>query len=107
VILSTTIVNCRFDDYDIYVGRPSMWGNPFSHTKSRHAAYEVADREESIRRYADHLRSEPVLLDIIVNLEGKVLGCWCRPRDGFAGRLMCHAQIIVGLIHDVDPLEVP
>lgn len=25
------IVHCKKDKYDIYIGRPSIWGNPFSH----------------------------------------------------------------------------
>ena len=26
---NTRVVNCRKDSYDIYIGRPSLWGNPF------------------------------------------------------------------------------
>lgn len=33
----------------------------------------------------------------IRGLDGYRLACWCRPPEGFNGRLLCHAQILVGL----------
>ena len=26
----TKVINIRFHDYDVYIGRPSRWGNPYS-----------------------------------------------------------------------------
>ncbi len=25
------VVHCKIEDYDVYIGRPSKFGNPFSH----------------------------------------------------------------------------
>ena len=29
----TKVVHCKKELYDVYIGRPSKWGNPFSHIK--------------------------------------------------------------------------
>jgi hypothetical protein len=36
-------------------------------------------------------------------LRGKRLACWCRPPEGFNGRLLCHGQVIAGLLDGVAP----
>ena len=48
-----TVVNKRFDAYDVYIGRPSQWGNPFSHREGTLAKYKVATREEAMRKYCE------------------------------------------------------
>lgn len=75
------VVHCRRDRYDVYVGRPSKWGNPFKvgvHGK----------RDECIALYVEWLRTQPELIaDAKRELKGKVLGCWCAPNA-------CHAEIL-------------
>lgn len=29
----TKVVHCKKEPYDVYIGRPSKWGNPFTHIK--------------------------------------------------------------------------
>ena len=76
------VVHCKVDQYDVYIGRPSKWGNQFEIGKD-------GDRDSVIRKYAIWLAHNPeLLLDIREELRGKVLGCWCAPKA-------CHGDILV------------
>jgi len=77
------VVHCRRDPYDIYVGRPSKWGNPF-------VVGENGTRSEVIKRYREWILEQPELLAEVHTLKGKVLGCWCAP-------LPCHGTVLVEL----------
>lgn len=77
------VVHCKKEKYDIYIGRPSKWGNPFDVKKY--------GRQEAIRRYEEWIRGQPQLLEDLHELEGKVLGCWCKPKD-------CHGDVLVRLL---------
>jgi Domain of unknown function (DUF4326) len=70
-----------------YVGRPSLWGNPF------HIGRD-GDRAQVIERYEAHVRARPDLLARLPELRGKVLGCWCGPRP-------CHAGVLVKLLGEM------
>ena len=45
---NTTVVNCRKEPYDIFIGRPSKWGNPYSHLKNSRARIITKTRKEAI-----------------------------------------------------------
>jgi hypothetical protein len=45
----TKIVNCKDDAYDVYIGRPSIWGNPFIIPRD-------GNRKEVIEKYYQYLR---------------------------------------------------
>src|ERR1700761_7257816 len=45
------IVHCKKHPYDMYIGRPSKWGNPFSHRQGTLARYKVGTREEAIEAF--------------------------------------------------------
>ncbi|MHA2281538.1 MAG: DUF4326 domain-containing protein [Promethearchaeota archaeon] len=79
--MPTRVVHCKRADYDVYIGRPSKWGNPFSLGKD-------GDRTEVIEKYKDYLRSRPDLIeDARKELRGKTLGCWCSPQ-------LCHGDVL-------------
>lgn len=88
----TSVVHCKKDRFDIYIGRPSKWGNPFTHLSDRktRAAYIVRSREEAIERYEEYLFSSGLAADI-EELRGKVLGCWCSPKA-------CHGDVLARLL---------
>ena len=92
MIMGTRAVHCKKECYDIYIGRPSKWGNPFSHKAGTLAKYKVDSREEAIDAYYRWITEGEGkhLLDDIHELQGKVLGCWCKP-------LACHGDILAGL----------
>ena len=85
-------------DYDFYIGRPSVLGNPYTHLKSSKASkYLVPTRDEAIESYEqyfyDRLEDEEFRdeLSKIIELykeHGKVnLVCWCKPKS-------CHGDYI-------------
>ena len=77
----------------IYVGRPSKWGNPFTHLERSVARCRVRTREEAVTAYRDWLISAPeaaALRASLPELRGRDLVCWCAP-------LACHASVLVQL----------
>ena len=80
-ILKNFVVNKRKEKYDVYIGRPSMYGNPF-------VIGEHGTRKEVIEKYHDYVKSKPALYELIKQeLKGKVLGCFCAPQ-------MCHGDVL-------------
>jgi hypothetical protein len=83
----TKVVHCKKEKYDTYIGRPSIWGNPFAIGKD-------GNREEVIEKYRQWIQTQPNLLAQLPTLKGKVLGCWCHPNK-------CHGDVLVELIENV------
>jgi len=80
----TRVVNIRKEKYDIYIGRPSKWGNPFVIGKD-------GTREEVIEKYREYILQSPELLNSLEELRGKTLGCFCKPFG-------CHGDVLVELL---------
>lgn len=80
----TVVVHCRRSEYDIYIGRPGKWGNPFRIGPD-------GDRNEVIRKYREWIMGQPELLASLHELKGKRLGCWCKPAA-------CHGDVLVELV---------
>ncbi len=80
------VVHCKRDKYDVYIGRPSKWGNPFAIGKD-------GTREEVIRKYEVWIRGQPKLLSDLHELAGKILGCWCVPNA-------CHGDVLIKLVEE-------
>ena len=86
----TSIVNLRTLDVDIetwsrdpnniYIGRPSRWGNPFKLSQE-------SSREEVVKNFEKYIRGNSELLQCIKELRGKSLGCWCYPK-------LCHGVVL-------------
>jgi len=76
----TTVVHCKKKPYDVYIGRPSKWGNPFLIGKD-------GTREEVIEKYKDYLHGNVKLLNDLWELKDKRLGCWCAPS-------ICHGDVL-------------
>lgn len=70
------------NERNIYIGRGSIWGNPYSH--EGYGEYQVSSREEAIEKYRQYLIPEGDAL----SLRGKRLGCWCRPKS-------CHGDVLL------------
>ncbi len=78
--MSDLVVHCKRSLYDVYIGRPSKWGNPF-------VVGRDGTREDVIKKYREYLLSNPDLMKALPELRGKVLGCWCAP-------LACHGDVL-------------
>lgn len=83
--MTTKVVHCKKEPYDVYIGRPSRWGNPFEIGKD-------GTREEVINKYRTWLMDEYYKGHIqhteLSALYGKKLGCWCSPKA-------CHGDVLV------------
>jgi len=79
------VVNRRSRPHDcdpIYVGRPTVWGNPFTLGRD-------GDRAEVIAKYRAWLLAQPDLVERARReLRGRDLECWCAP-------LACHADVLL------------
>jgi len=82
------VVNIRKDKYDVFIGRPSKWGNPFFIGKD-------GTREEVLKKYKVYILNTPELLKQLPELKGKVLGCYCKP-------LPCHGDVLEELIKELN-----
>jgi Domain of unknown function (DUF4326) len=80
----TLVVHCKKESIDVYIGRPSKWGNPFKIGKD-------GSREEVIQKYRRWILANPVLVaQVPTELRGKKLGCWCKPNP-------CHGDVLAEL----------
>ena len=79
-------------DY-VYIGRPSKWGNPYSHIGRLSHVQTCASREDAIFKYEEWIRQQPHLMADLDELRGKVLGCYCAP-------LPCHGDVLLRLLKE-------
>ncbi len=58
------VINIKSGErYDVYIGRPSKWGNPFTHLKHLGGPLIIVDsREESIIKYKEWILEQPELI---------------------------------------------
>lgn len=85
--MQTRVVHCKKEPYQVYIGRPSLWGNPFEIGKH-------GTREEVIEKYRHYVKNDPLLMDKIMELDGKILGCWCAPKP-------CHGDVLIEIISEI------
>jgi hypothetical protein len=83
-LTKTKVVNCSNEPYDVFIGRPSKWGNPFVIGKD-------GTRSEVVEKYKKTVVSNPDLIKSLDELDGKVLGCFCKPKA-------CHGDALIELI---------
>lgn len=92
--MSGKVVHCKKEKYDVYIGRPSKFGNPFSHLEGTLAKFKVDTRMEAIDKYKEWLLEKPELIAAAKQeLKGKILGCFCYP-------LPCHGDILLKIANE-------
>ena len=101
--MSGRVVHRNKEPFDVYIGRPSKWGNPIKITNST-----AKERDRVLNAYralinsgylADQL-GENWRQIVIKELKGKTLACWCAP-------LPCHGDILKELAdNDCRPCPV-
>jgi hypothetical protein len=101
----TKVVHCKKEKFDIYIGRPSKWGNPYTFKQETIAEF-VVPKDEVLPKYEVWLKQQPELMESLHELRGKTLGCWCRPAKGFQGKVMCHGQILAALADGCRPEDI-
>lgn len=94
-------------DNDVYIGRGSPLGNPFTGSKKLEdtkAEFQCASREEAIESYEDYLRlaisnknnyicQELNKIHKMAKLGDVNLVCFCKPKD-------CHGDVIKRIIEE-------
>lgn len=101
------ILNKHKDKYtidDVYIGRGSILGNPFTHKDlgSTKAEVKVETRDEAIEKYREYmihmiktdLKFREAIVDLIHKLargEDVKLVCFCKPKS-------CHGDVIKEIV---------
>lgn len=76
--------------YDVFIGRPSKWGNPYKIGRD-------GTREEVIAKYRAFIATSPeAQLEAREELRGKVLACYCAP-------LACHGDVLAQIANCEHP----
>jgi hypothetical protein len=83
----TRVVNKKLtNDFDVYIGRGTPWGNPFAIGHG-----EGPDRDEVIRLYRDYfeekIKNDQNFKAGILAMKGLRLACFCKPQA-------CHGDVI-------------
>jgi len=108
------LVKAGYDDFSdwnthddhVYIGRDmsfyvpgttkSIWHNPYPVAKNnitnkkKKPGYTL---DESLRLYEEYIRSKPDLMAKLIELNNKVLGCWCKPNR-------CHGDVLTRLVRE-------
>lgn len=94
LVPENSLSTARGSPYDIYIGRPSPWGNPFSDKPKSLAEVKTETREEAIACFEEWLRQNPEMIERAKReLRGKVLGCWCSPKA-------CHGDVLAKIANE-------
>lgn len=94
----TKVVNKKTtDDFDIYIGRGSIWGNPFAIGHG-----DGPDREEVIKKYQEYfekkLSEDTSFKKGVLGLRGMRLACFCKPEA-------CHGDVIAAYLDRLPKVE--
>ena len=92
------VVHCKHAPYDVYIGRESKsapkgascdWGNPFVMKNQ-----SQGERKKVCEAYKEWFITQPeLILRARKELKGKVLGCYCAPKD-------CHGHFLAQVAND-------
>ena len=89
------VVHFKKEPYDIYIGRlPNGGFNKWSYPKElRDKFAEGTPRKVIIDAYEEYLLSNDKHMNSLCELKDKVLGCWCKDKNGKGNS--CHGDILV------------
>lgn len=77
------------EEDDVFIGRPSKWGNPFILGVN-------GDRELVIHKYIQLKgRDKQFIADVIKELKGKNLVCYCSPKK-------CHGDWLLKIANELE-----
>lgn len=90
---TTRVVNRdKGEEFDIYIGRRTPWGNPFM-------VGQDGTRAEVIEKFRGYFHQDvlqdPTKRQMLVSLRGKRLGCHCKP-------MPCHGDVIAEYLNGLE-----
>lgn len=103
--MRTKVVNKNKEPYDVYIGRGSIYGNPFTHKElsKTKALVKCKSVKEAVSFYKWWVLGltkldgiNPPTLEQIRELKGKTLGCYCDQDKP------CHGQVLAELAEATD-----
>lgn len=77
---SPSVVHCKREPFDVYIGRPGPWGNKYT-------IGQDGSREQVIAWFEEDLLRDRARMLQLNELRGQVLGCWCAPQA-------CHGDVL-------------
>ena len=77
-------MNLKHEQYDVYIGRGSLFGNKFIIGKDGNRAEVI----EKYRVWFEEKLNDDKFFYSVLALKGKLLGCYCKPNA-------CHGDVIV------------
>jgi hypothetical protein len=84
------VVNRTKEREDLYIGRGTIWGNPY-----RLENDTPKERDRVISLYSEYLWGKIALgeitVEMLLSLDGKKLGCWCKPKA-------CHGDVLASAV---------
>ena len=87
-VLNARDVGTKNTDTQVYIGRPSKWGNIFIIGRD-------GSREEVIEKYMDWFINQQHLINALHELKGKNLICWCSPNHS------CHGDFLLEVANEI------
>jgi hypothetical protein len=82
-VLNARKVGKRSSAMQVYIGRPSKWGNPFVIGRD-------GSRADVIAKHRGWILAQSALMNALDELRGRDLVCWCAP-------LACHGDVLIDL----------
>ena len=95
-VINIRMVNGKRPHYDVYIGRGLNYYPKTVFLQSKWANLPNVKKvglKKSLELYEEHIRNTPELWDALDELEGKILGCWCKPEP-------CHGDILIKLMNE-------
>lgn len=80
------VVHCKKEPFDVYIGRPTKWGNPFVIGRD-------GTRAEVIEKFRAYAKSNKEIFADLDELYDKTLGCYCAPQP-------CHGDVLLEMIEE-------
>jgi len=96
LITGTTIEHVRYGTFTKYIGRPSIFGNPYTIGPD-------GTREEVIDKFKKYfynkIETDKHFKNQVLELKGHRLGCYCYPKA-------CHGDVIIEWLENERPHEI-
>jgi ribonuclease HI len=78
-------IGCNISRY-VQGAIASKWKNPYREKKN-------VETYESLQKYEEYIKNNKKLYNCLDELDGKILGCWCKPKP-------CHGDILIKLLNE-------
>ena len=88
-VVDVHMKNGKRPDFDVYIGRAIRYHKEFVKDSI------WANRSSSLKAYEMWVRHYGPVWNRLEELEGKVLGCWCKPKP-------CHGDVLAKLAEEID-----